>query len=161
MSNDLMNEICNCDIELKAIQEYVKHNPIDSKVKYLTNYAVVRVCSLLESILKQLICDYLSYNASDEAKQFLKNQIIESSTNPSTGNIERLFENFNGTKAELLKNNPTIKGLKSDINNLVELRNGISHGRSNATTITTVYRYFEASKKYINAVESVLTTYIS
>lgn len=81
MINDTMDE-------LESIRKWInKGNQFDSKSRYLISYAVVKSSGTVEVIYKRLVFDLLIKGASIETKTYLEKMIIDSSSNPNTGNM--------------------------------------------------------------------------
>ena len=69
-----------------------KGNQFDSKSRYLISYAVVKSSGTVEVIYKRLVFDLLIKGASIETKTYLEKMIIDSSSNPNTGNMSQMLQ---------------------------------------------------------------------
>lgn len=95
MNGDYSLILRDCRIELENIQRWITANPMDSNVRYLTSYAVIKASGTIENVLKRIIFDTLSDGAKDETKNFLTKSIMDASYNPSPGQIYKLLEKIN------------------------------------------------------------------
>lgn len=150
------NILDDCNSDLKKIKDWIDNNPLDSKVKYLVQYAIIKSSGSIERVFKSIIHTYLSQNCISETRQFLEKNIIDSSANPSFGKIKQFLDQFDGSKAnefdERLKNTTE----KGNLNSLVTLRNDIAHGRSINQTINDVEKYFKSGLKVLDVLDEIL-----
>lgn len=157
MDEEYIQILDNCDSELNEIKEWIKSNPVDSKIRYLNAYAVVRCSGAIELALKKMIYDWLSENAKDDAKTYLGKMIVDSSSNPSTGIMNRFLEYFNQNKKnrfdKVLKDSLQDK---ANLNSLVQWRNDVAHGRSISSSINTVYSCFVSGKTILEKYYAIL-----
>ncbi len=156
MTTDNSRKISDCETEIQQIKNWINHNPLDSNVRFLTAYAVMKACGTIEIVLKSEIYEYLATRTKNETKTYLNNAIVEASFNPSTGKIQSLIEQFSSVMAQQFKNSINGSNEKVDLNALVHLRNDIAHGRTISISITTVERYFLSGKKILEYVDSML-----
>lgn len=93
---------------------------------------------------KQIVYDYLSSGANEEAKTYLNKSIIEASFNPSTGQMYRILEKINSDWRVGFEN--LIKGSSQmgQLNSLVKLRNSFAHGSAITASINDVKNYYNA-----------------
>lgn len=134
----------DCATELDNIQQWISNHNLDSNVRYLTSYSVIKACGTIESVFKQMVYDNLAIGANDGAKAFLNKSIIEASFNPSPGQIYKLLEKINVTwrmDFERLINGTNQKG---QLKSLVELRNSFAHGSGITASINDVKNYYGA-----------------
>ena len=47
----------DCAIELNSIQQWIVNHNLDSNVRFLTSYSVIKACGTIEIVLKQIIYD--------------------------------------------------------------------------------------------------------
>lgn len=79
-----MNEVYqqmldDCQLELDNINEWIRNNNLDTNVRYLTSYSVIKASGTIEYVFKQIVYDYLAYGTNNEAKNFLNKNILEAS----------------------------------------------------------------------------------
>jgi hypothetical protein len=103
-----------------------------------------------------MICHHISEGATIEAKNYLARSIIESSSNPNTGNIQRLLDNINTTWKCLFEEQIRGKNEKGSLNSLVNLRNDFSHGGSVSASIGDVKRYFQDARIVLDWLEKII-----
>ena len=156
MNEDEKRILDDCDLEIKNIKTWIDSNKLDSKVKFLVAYAVIKASGSIELVFKSMINTFLSQNCIDETKVFLIKNITDSSANPSSGIIEKYLEQFDGRRkvrfSDLLNGSQD----KGNLNSLVSLRNDIAHGRPLNSSINDVESYFESGKKILEILEEVI-----
>ena len=163
MTDDNIRKISDCKLELNNIREWINKNNLHSNVRYLVAYSVVKASGTIEIVFKSMVYDLLAENASLETKSYLTRMIIDSSCNPSTGNIGKILEQINVDKKKAfdinIKEAPEGMEQKANLNSLVSLRNDIAHGRSIGSTINTVTKYFDSGVEVLNILDAVLYNY--
>lgn len=156
MNGDNLEKLNDCQTEIRKIKEWINKNNLDSNIKYLVSYAVIKACGTIEIVFKDFICDFLSYGAIDETKVFLQKKIIDASFNPSTGQISSLFEKLNPKWKEQFESKLKGSQEKGDLNSLVTLRNTFSHGSSITTSMDDIERYLESGIKILDIIENIV-----
>ena len=144
MNGNYRQTLRDCEVELNSIQQWIHSNRLDSNVRFLTSYSVIKACGTVEYIFKQIVYDYLSSGANEEAKTYLNKSIIEASFNPSTGQMYRILEKINSDWRVGFEN--LIKGSSQmgQLNSLVKLRNSFAHGSAITASINDVKNYYNA-----------------
>lgn len=71
MNEDEKRILDDCDLEIKNIKTWIDSNKLDSKVKFLVAYAVIKASGSIELVFKSMINTFLSQNCIDETKVFL------------------------------------------------------------------------------------------
>ena len=89
MNDDEKRVLEDCNLEIQRIKNWINNNKLDSNVKFLVSYAVIKASGSIELVFKSMINTFLSQNCIDETKVFLTKNIIDNSANPSPGNIEK------------------------------------------------------------------------
>lgn len=156
MTDENQRQLNDCATEISQIKAWINTNPLDSNVRYLTAYAVVKASGSIEIVLKSMIHLFLSDGAKKETQLFLTKQIVDSSSNPSTGKIESMLDQFDATTKELFKSQIHSTQDKADLNSLVTLRNDIAHGRTISASIGTIERYFESGRRVLDILDNLL-----
>ena len=155
MNQSLEREINDTKQELLKIKGWIDNNKMDSKVSYLNAYSVIKASGTIEQVLKNILFDKLSDNISEEAKHYLSKHILESSYNPSTGQIQKLLQDINSSWWSSLDKMIAKKNHKNNLNSLVQLRNAFSHGNSINESIDVIILYYESGIeiiKYLNEI---------
>ena len=155
MNGECERLLLDCENELNQIKEWIDDNVFNSNVRFLTLYSVIKSCSTIEVIAKRLIYNYLSQNGNTAANKYLEKAIIDSSTNPKTGNIEKILQQIDNDLKETFHsqlNEPD----KINLNSLVRLRNDFAHGKSINESINTIIRYFQSGKCILNQLNNIL-----
>ena len=144
MNGDYRQTLRDCEVELNSIQQWIDSNRLDSNVRFLTSYSVIKACGTVEYVFKEIVYDYLSSGANEEAKTYLNKSIIEASFNPSTGQMYRILEKINSDWRVGFEN--LIKGSSQmgQLNSLVKLRNSFAHGSAITASINDVKNYYNA-----------------
>lgn len=158
MRVELTERLNNCDDELKRIKERIDKDKFDDMVKFLQRYAIIKACGTIESVVKNMIADYVDSGTIPEIQNYISVKVRDSSTNPSTGNISNLLGEFSSRVwKENFDNKVKEHGTeKISLNSLVQLRNDFAHGQSPNTTINTIIRYFNDSRVIITLIEETL-----
>lgn len=148
----------DCKLELNNISNWIAANKLDSNIKYLVGYSVIKACGTIEIIFKSMIYNFLAEKSRDETKQYLNKMIVESSCNPNVGNISKILEQFDGKKS--IKFNEKLKGTKKkgDLTSLVNLRNDLAHGRTINSSINNIQEYFMSGKEILLILDDVLSS---
>lgn len=117
--------------EISNIRTWINQdrNQLDSKSKYLISYCVVRASGTIEVTYKNIIFDYLTTGAQSETVVYLEKMILDSSSNPNTGNISNLLQSVSVPWKTQFDQDVKEDNIKSDVNSLVQLRNDFSHGK--------------------------------
>ena len=147
--------------ELTAIKNIIDKNKLGSSVPYLVNYAVIRSSGCLERCYKQLVFDFLQVDQKHQLNKYLKNNVLESSSNPNTGNILKTLQGLDGQWSEKFKKHITeissTEEHKSNLNNLVQSRNDFAHGVNLSNfKIDTIIKNLESGIYILRILDCVL-----
>lgn len=144
--------------EISNIRTWINQdrNQLDSKSKYLISYCVVRASGTIEVTYKNIIFDYLTTGAQSETVVYLEKMILDSSSNPNTGNISNLLQSVSVPWKTQFDQDVKEDNIKSDVNSLVQLRNDFSHGKNINISIDTVLRYFESATKMLYILDNIV-----
>ena len=158
MNQDDKRALDECGLEIEQIYKWINSNQLDSNVRYLVAYAVVKTSGTIEIVFKRMIYDFLSESAKREAQDFLVSTVIDSSCNPNTGNMNNIIQKFDGHRADRFSQ--LVKGTddKVELNSLVQLRNDVAHGRTISSSINTIKKYYESGRRVLETLDSVLYT---
>lgn len=158
MDAEYVQILDDCENELCEIKTWADENPVDSKLRYLNAYAVIRSSGAIEISLKKMIYDWLSDNAKGDAKSYLEKMIVDSSSNPSTGVMLKFLQDFNQTKKSRFESNVSNSLQdKSNLNSLVQWRNDIAHGRTISAGIRAIYNDFHSGRSLLEKFYNILT----
>ena len=144
--------------EISNIKDWINkgRNQLDSKSKYLIAYCVIKSSGTVEVIYKNIIFDYLIIGAQTETRVYLEKKILDSSSNPNTGNIGDLLQNVSSSWKDQFDQDIKEGNIKSDLNSLVQLRNDFAHGKNIHISIDTVLRYFESAEKVLYILDNIV-----
>ena len=137
--------IADCRDELQVIKTKISVNIFDSTVRFLNSYAVIKISGTFEVIFKEILFDYLSFNANEENKMYLTKNIVDSSSNPNTQNISKYLEKINDTWKQQFDLTVKNSDAKQALNALVQFRNDFAHGSNFSCSIENIITYFESS----------------
>lgn len=156
MNNKYSLILDDCENELNNIQKWINGNRLDSNVKYLTAYAVIKASGTIELVLKRLLFDVVSVGSTVEARNYFTHNIIDASFNPSPDKINRILDRLSSEWSTQFRD--IIRGSqgKSQLNSLVGLRNSFAHGTSITVTIAEVIEYYNSGKLILEQLETVL-----
>lgn len=131
MKDEYIQMIDDARQEISNIRTWINQdrNQLDSKSKYLISYCVVRASGTIEVTYKNIIFDYLTTGAQSETVVYLEKMILDSSSNPNTGNISNLLQSVSVPWKTQFDQDVKEDNIKSDVNSLVQLRNDFSHGK--------------------------------
>lgn len=155
MTETNLRVLSDCQEELDYIDGWIRNHRFDKQTRFLISYSIIKACGTIEIVFKNMVFTYLSDNAKDDTKNYIEKMIVDASFNPSTNNMERLFEQLDSAKAIKLRSLYTSQE-KGELNSLVSLRNDIAHGRTNNPSIGAVVAYYKTGISIINRIDSSL-----
>lgn len=156
MNGNNLQLINDCKTELDDIKSYIMPKPLDSMVKYLVAYSVIKTCGTIEIVYKDIIYSHLIKNANNEAISYFSKNIKDSSSNPKTSKISSLLEQINPVWKDSFESQLKNSTDKGHLNSLVELRNQLAHGNSITSSIDDVIRYFDGGCNVLNILDSIV-----
>lgn len=156
MNGENIQALEDCQREILKIEDCINHHQLDSNIKFLVSYAVIKASGTIEAVLKSSLYEYLSKNAMEETKSFLQKNILEASFNPSTKQVSNIFDKLNSSWSQIFLEQTKSLQEKTDLNSLVSLRNDFSHGSSITTSIQTVKRYFFSGKRILEIIDDII-----
>lgn len=156
MSGSVDDKLRDCGIELQQIQNWITKNPLDTNVKHLTLYAVVKASGTTEKVLKEMLFDKISFGSSDEAKYYFTKHIIEAPFNPSINNIYKILNKMNYTWKRDFIDIVKDTSQQNQLDSLMRLRNSFAHGIDIPSSIDDVIQYFNSAKWILNQLYNVL-----
>lgn len=151
MNGQLTTKINDCDDSLMIIKNWIYKNPLDNKVRFLTNYSVLMACSCFESCFKEMYREKVLKNASAESRKFIETKLNKNSANPKLSTIIcwlswiGISENFKTMNSSD----------KLNIDSLVTNRNAIAHGTTISTSIDNVIAYFASAKNALLLIDNL------
>ena len=144
--------------ELEIIREWINkdRNKFDVKTKYLISYAVVKASGTIETVFKQIIFDFLVFNARQETSKYLEKMILDSSSNPKTGNMSNILQNISSEKRNIFDQKVKESDKKDKLNSLVQLRNDLAHGGNINISIDTIITYYDAGRSILDILDDTI-----
>lgn len=156
MDSRYIAQLDNCSHELQLIETHINGDKFNSLNPFLISYAVIKACGSIEVVYKNLIVDIIVVGSTAEAKNYLEKNIRDSSSNPTTGNIQRLLQDLNSTWAQQFEAKTKGTGEKGSLSSLVGLRNDFAHGRNVTASIGNVRQYFDDAKTVLTWLDSII-----
>lgn len=154
MKKSQIDEFRICFREMREITSL----PFSVATPYLQKYLVIRCCSLIETIFKDILFEKVQTGSLPETKNYLKKYTLDSSMNPSTKNIKALLDKFSGIwglNFEIFCKTNT--QFRDELNSLVACRNCIAHGSSTSIpSFNFIYDYFISGIRILIKVEQII-----
>ena len=160
-NQDVEQELNKCWSELNNVKSLIDSaGVLSSLTPYLTKYAIIRSCGVLETSFKTIIADFCSDQSKEQVKRFIRVRVREGSANPSFKNICTTLKNFDPVWNKNFKlrldgelNKPQIL---TSLESLVEARNVFAHGGSPTGSIADILTYFQHSRRIIELLDEVV-----
>lgn len=146
----------DCEKELNNIQKWIDRNKLDSNVRYLTAYAVIKASGTIELVLKKLLFDVVSIGGTEEAKNYFTYYIIDASFNPSPSKIKSILDRLSSEWSQKFRETIRDTKEKSQLKSLIDLRNSFAHGTSITVSIAEVIEYFSSGKWVLTQLNKVI-----
>lgn len=115
---------------------------MDSNVRYLVAYGVIKASGTIETVMKQMVFDHLSQSCNSEAIQYFTKYVLASSANPSFDKICKILGEINNAWKKLFKSYTSSTRQQIELDSLVELRNTFAHGGTITASIEDIIHYF-------------------
>ena len=143
MNSEHRRYINDCFDELDKIKNWIDKNRLDTNVKFLVAYAVVKASGTIEIVFKSILHEFLSEGCKEETRYFIEKNVVDNSCNPSVDNIKNLLDRVDSDRSKSFVELTKGTRQKGDLSSLVKLRNDLAHGRDINTSIIEVKRYYE------------------
>lgn len=147
-----------CRAELTHVQDSINTLGLTSPVApYLTKYAVIRACGVVEVSFKALIADFCNKRSKKQVKRYIALKITRSSANPSHNKIVEMLDQFDENWKKTYKSNigtdPDKNHLLDSLQSLVDARNEFAHGGNPTLSINDVIKHFDHARKVLEHVD--------
>lgn len=162
MYNETVQENLNIVLsELNSIKKIINKDQFSSANPYLVNYSIVRSSGSLEQSYKTLIYDFLRVEEKEKLNVYLKKNIVDSSSNPNTGNIIKMLAEMDGIWSNKFTESISLISKngehKANLNNLVQSRNDFAHGVNLSNTrMETVIKNYESGICILKILDCIL-----
>ena len=159
MNSELNDIIDDAKRELNRIKDWISENSFDNKVLYLNSYAVIKASGTIELVMKTMIFNRMTENASQENINYITRMILDSYFNPTTGKIENLLQDLNSDWK--LKFHNYVKDnfqKKSDLNSLIGQRNTFSHGSRINMSIDAIINDFNSGTEILEELFKIINS---
>ena len=164
MNNDIASSmIRNCDDELQNI-DAIKNVVGDTSpiMKFLTRYSLIKACGTIEFTYKNIIADFCEESQKIQIKNYISNNIRNSSQNPTLDNIHRLLKDFDegwNRQFNSMLNEQTEKDkIITSLTSLNDARNEFAHGGNPSITFKDVRDYFKDACKIIEILDKIISS---
>lgn len=153
--------LAHCRSELVHVETSIATLGVVSSVApYLTKYAVIRACGVVEVSFKALIADFCNKRSNKQVKRYIALKITRSSANPSHSKIIEMLDQFdedwkNAFKAKIGAD-PDKTHLLDSLQSLVDARNEFAHGGNPTLSISDVIRHFDHACRVLGYVDHVV-----
>lgn len=159
---DVQQELGKCASELAHVKTLVDSQGITSGiVPYLTKYAVIRACGVIEQSFKAVVADFCAHQSNKQVKRFLERRVRDGSANPSYANMLTLLKDFDEDWNKKLKAQielePNKANLLTSLQSLVDARNDFAHGGNPTASISDVLQYFSHATRIVELIDDVVT----
>lgn len=157
MIEEYERKLTDCRVELTNIRQWIDGNKLNSNVRYLVAYSVMKASGTIEVVFKLMIYDFLAENVKEETQYYLTKMVVDSSCNPNTNNMSKMLEQIDTARRTIFDNRVKGTQQKGDLNSLVVLRNDLAHGRTVNATINNVLKYYESGVYILNLLDEILS----
>ena len=160
-NEEVQNNLIGVLSELNAIRQIINKDHFSSANPYLINYSIVRSSGTLEQSYKTLIYDFLRVEEKEKLNVYLKKFIVDSSSNPNTGNITKMLEGMDGMWSNKFNENINLISKegehKANLNSLVQSRNDFAHGVNlSSIKMETVIKNYESGIYILKVLDCIL-----
>lgn len=156
MNGKYLVYINDCNLELDKIKRWIDANHFDTNVMFLSSYAILRACGTIEIVFKNIIFDCLLVSQNQHLEKYLSHMILDSSMNPSPGQIIKLLSMINPNWKTNFESRLFSTQQKGDLNSLVQLRNSLAHGNVITASIDETMLYFTSGIWVLEQLEQVV-----
>ena len=82
--------------------------------------------------------------------------ILDSSSNPKTGNMSNILQNISSKKRNIFDQKVKESDKKDKLNSLVQLRNDFAHGGNINISIDTIITYYDAGRSILDILDDTI-----
>lgn len=162
MQSGLQTLIDDCFSELEDIKQHINTlSAFDRKVRYLTNYSLMRASGVSEFVYRAIIADYFSTFNDKRLDTYIDNQIRKGSMSAKYEVITKLLGKFDvnwkNEFCNVVKSRKDCDRLVRASNSLVENRHSFAHGRNPTATFDDIYSYFKDTVELIYILDGVVS----
>lgn len=126
---------------------------IEAKAR-LAEYLCIRTSGLLESVVKQLVSEFMDGNSQQEANRYVKTK-MQTVTNLKHAKLEKLLDSFSSDWQ-----NEYASGIsdaeKASLNSIIDLRNSMAHGGTQSVSFVTVKSHYDNVKNVIAHLKAII-----
>lgn len=114
-------------------------------------YLCILVSGYLETSVRAIYNEYTSNKSHKNIAKFVSSR-LEWFQSPKMGNIIELIRTFNSQWAEELEN-ATKDEIKASVDNIVDNRHNIAHGRNSNISYSQIREYYQNAIKLLELIE--------
>lgn len=120
----------------------------------LAEYLCIRTSGLLETVVKQLVSEFMDGNSQQEVDRYVKTK-MKSVTNLKHAKLEKLLESFSSDWQSQY-----VSGIsdaeKASLNSIIDLRNSMAHGGTQSASYGTVKSHYNNVKSVIGRLKVII-----
>jgi hypothetical protein len=146
--------ISELEVKLDRLFARVEPMPEDDIKAKLAEYLCIRISGLLESVIKQLVNEFLDGSVPQEANKYIVRK-MQTVTNLTDDKLLKLLESFSTDWEVEFKKNVTAQEISS-LNSIIHLRNGMAHGGSQSVSYRTVKAHYDNIKQLIERLKTII-----
>lgn len=145
------NALNDCRLELENIGLLIlSSGSLSSTSRYLTKYALIRICGTLEKCYKTIIADYYD-RFSPQMQRFIRKNVREANLNATYDNIAKALDAFDDGKCQHFKTSFKTDGeygrSTSAMTDLNKARNKVAHGDNTTMSFIDIkFKFFHSIK---------------
>lgn len=161
MKNELQVLIDECTAEINDIEKHIiDMHHLDTRIRYLTHYALMRTCGITEFVYRSIIADYFSPLSDRRIDTYLDAAIRRGSMSSKYEMMQNLLGKFDDQWKKNFKDAVNARPDKNKLidasNSLVNNRHSFAHGRNPTATFKDIKSYYFDVLELIKILDSVV-----
>ena len=161
MNQSLKKLIDDCNDEISDIAVKISSLPkLDSNIKYLTKYALIKTCGTLEYVYRSIVADFLDLTASSQVQSYIDKKIRSGSMGVKYESMCNLLCAFDTNWEKEFKQKinalPNKQRLIDAAKSLAENRNSFAHGKEPLATFSEICDYYNDTLQLVWLLDSVV-----
>jgi hypothetical protein len=160
-NTDVKRLLDECEDDIKTVRTIVDLiGQTSNIVPYLNKYSIIRACGTIEVAYKTLVADFCNWRSKAQIKNYIDNNVRDSSRNPTYSNMCRLLDSFDEEWNDNFKSKinalPDVANIHLSLTSLVDARNDFAHGGNPSMTVKDVLDKYAHCKKVIEEMDSII-----
>ncbi len=162
MKSELEELLDDCSREFSDIKTHIENMaPFDKRVRYLTQYSLMRASGVTEYVYRSVIADYFSKFEDKRIDKFIEKQVRRGSNSSTYANMSDLLGKFDEKWQKDFKKEVSArqngKKLIAASNSLVSNRHQFAHGRDTIASFGDIQSYYIDVVELIRILDSVIS----